>query len=80
VERVLTRPAVMQKVRETAQQPLTPLLRKKQHPLFPLRYSVCFFLRRFSVLSWPPTLLHTRSPCCTNQLALFSSARSPKES
>jgi len=28
-------PAVMQKVRETAQQPLTPLLRKKQHHSFP---------------------------------------------
>lgn len=28
-------PAVMQKVRETAQQPLTPLLRKKQHHPFP---------------------------------------------
>ena len=30
-----SRPAVMQKVRETAQQPLTPLLRKKQHHPFP---------------------------------------------
>ena len=30
-----SRPAVMQKVRETAQQPLTPLLRKKQHHSFP---------------------------------------------
>ena len=30
-----SRPAVMQKVRETAQHPLTPLLRKKQHHPFP---------------------------------------------
>ena len=55
-----SRPAVMQKVRETAQQPLTPLLRKKQHPF-----------SRFAILSASSS---EDSRCCPDHRLFYTPA------
>ena len=76
-----SRPAVMQKVRETAQQPLTPLLRKKQQHPFPaslfcllLPQKILGVVLTTDSFTHPLPMLH--KPACNS----FSSARSPKES
>ena len=74
-------PAVMQKVRETAQHPLTPLLRKKQQHPFPaslfcllLPQKILGVVLTTDSFTHPLPMLH--KPACNS----FSSARSPKES
>lgn len=74
-----SRPAVMQKVRETAQQPLTPLLRKKQHHPFPASL-FCLLLpqKNLGVVLTTDSFTHPLTMLHKADSPYFSSARSPE--
>ena len=78
----LTGPAVMQKVRGRHDPHLKPLSSRISPVLPPLRSSCTekFFSPKISVSSRPPTLLHTRSPCCTNLPATLFPPQAPPKS